>query len=500
MSNDASVPSPLAPASSPVDFRNRYSFSAWLFLRALALIHLLAFFSFWWQVNGLVGPHGILPSDVLMRAAHEQLGALGFLRLPTLCWWFGGGVFLHVLCAAGVVLSLLLFAGVAPRLSLLLLWVAYLSLVNASQLFLGYQWDALLLETTLLAFFFAPRGWSPRWRRNEPPRVGRLLLGWLLFRLMFLSGVVKLASGDPTWRDLTALTFHYQTQPLPTPLAWYSHHLPVGAHKFSCALMFVIELVAPFLLLAPRRVRHAAATLLIFLQVGIALNGNYAFFNLLTIALCLVFIDDAGWMRLGLTRRLPPAAPSEPKADPRSAWMSASAIFAYTGLLALTAFGGGRAIARPFYPLLQAVSAFGSLNNYGLFAVMTTTRPELIIEGSNDGRAWQAYELPHKPGDLKRAPDFVAPHQPRLDWQLWFAALEAPAQNGWVRGMCEQLLRGNSAVLGLFAKNPFPDRPPRFVRVVRYDYAFTTAEEHERTKAWWKRTPIDLYVEPVSLK
>src|SRR5688572_26332113 len=215
MANPAVQPGPAHKGS-----RNEFGFASWLFLRLLALVHLIAFVSFWVQLDGLVGPRGLSPATNYFAAVREQLGSSAYSQLPTLCWIFGTQTFLHVLCGAGVVLSALLFSGVAPVVCLALLWAAYLSLNYAGQVFFHFQWDTLLLETTLLAMFLAPWSLFPMWRTYEPPAAARVVLWWLLFRLMFLAGVVKLASGDAAWRDLSALTFHYETQPLPTPLAW----------------------------------------------------------------------------------------------------------------------------------------------------------------------------------------------------------------------------------------------------------------------------------------
>ena len=479
--------------------RDRFAFAAWLFLRALALVYLVAFVSAWTQLPGLTGPHGILPAQYFFNAVHEQLGVSSYFDLPSLCWIFGAGKFLHVLCASGVVLSLLLFAGVAPAPCLALLWAGYLSLCAAGQVFFNFQWDALLLEATLPAAFLAPWSLLPLWRRPEPPRLARWLLWWLLFRLMFLSGVVKLTSGDPTWRNLTALTFHYETQPLPTPLAWFVHQLPAWFHRASCAGMFVVELVAPFCVFAPRAFRHRAALLIAAFMVLIALTGNYTFFNFLTFALCLLCLDDAWWACL--LRR----APRAPAADQRNApiWplrAFAAFTFSFTALITLPALIRTSPLGESLAPLENTLAPFRSFNTYGLFAVMTNPRPELIFEGSDDGRDWRAYEFFDKPGDLTRAPTWVAPFQPRLDWQLWFAALESPAQNRWVLTLCEHLLRGTPEVLAFFAKNPFPQKPPRFVRVVRYEYHFTDAATRARTGQWWRRTPMDFYIDPASLR
>lgn len=492
--------------TSPPPHANRYAFSTSVFLRTLALIHLAAFVSFWVQVPGLIGAHGILPASAYLRAVHEQLGSSAYSQLPTLCWLFGADGFLNVLCGVGVAAAALLFAGIAPAICLGVLWLSYLSLMNVGQIFLGFQWDALLLETTLLAIWVAPFQLFPRWRAVEPPPLARWLLLWLLFRLMLLSGVVKLTSGDPTWRNLTALTFHYETQPLPSPIAWWSHQAPASIHRISCALMFACELALPFLLFAPRLVRHIAAALLIALQLSVAVTGNYAFFNFLTIALCLLAFDDAFWLRL-FPNQLHAVPENAPLLATRFArwWrgvgvVAGICVIAYTSLLALPAFGRTFRLPPAVYSVATRVGPFNSFNNYGLFAVMTTSRPELIFEGSNDTETWRAYDLPYKPGDLARRPTFVAPHQPRLDWQLWFAALMPPEQNAWVLAVCEHLLRGTPEVLALFGRNPFVAAPPRYVRVVRYDYRFTTNGERHETGNWWRREPTDLYVPPSTLK
>ena len=476
---------------------SRFAFASGLSLRLLALIHLIAFISYWTQLAGLVGPHGLLPAQPFFDAVHAQLGPAAFRQLPSLCWMFGAGHFLDVLCATGIVLSLLLFAGIAPALCLALLWACYLTLVGAGQVFFNFQWDALLLETTLLAVFVAPWSLLPFWRCIEPPRVARWLLWWLLVRLMFLSGAVKLASGDPVWRDLAALSLHYETQPLPTPLAWYAHHLPLWAHRVACVIMFGIELVVPFLVLGPRAIRHVAAILITGLMLLIALTGNYTFFNLLTVALCVLCLDDAWWSRV-LRRALPAGAAA--RTAPR--WLVAPvAALVVVVTLGQGAASLGRSSSLPplYWSVERVVGPFRSLNNYGLFAVMTTTRPELVIEGSDDRTDWRGYELPHKPGDLARRPGFVAPLQPRLDWQLWFAALESPSQNPWVFALSDHLLRGTPEVLALFATNPFPSHPPRFLRIIRYQYNFTSAAGRARTGRWWQRTPLDYYLEPTSL-
>ncbi|HEX4631025.1 MAG TPA: lipase maturation factor family protein [Chthoniobacterales bacterium] len=297
----------------PTYFRSRD-----LFLRALGGIYLIAFVSLWLQVDGLIGEQGILPVGRYLHAAHEQLGSQVFLLLPTLCWLNSTDLFLHFLCGAGAVVSILLMAGLARALSLVLLFILYLSLTIAGQTFLSFQWDILLLETGFLAIFFAP--WQWREKMGSPARfssVGFFLLKLLLFKLMLMSGVVKLTSGDDSWWNLTALDYHYWSQPLPTVIGWWADQHAEWFKKFSVAFCLVVEIVVPFFIWAPRRLRHIAGGLLIFLQIVIAATGNYCFFNLLTIALCLLLFDDTMWQRMvgrdavepRLVRRIPTRRP-----------------------------------------------------------------------------------------------------------------------------------------------------------------------------------------------
>ena len=476
--------------------RGGFSVGTGLFVRVLAVAHGVAFLSALTQVNGLVGPHGIEPAQALFAAAKAQVGSAAYWYLPSLCWIFGTGAFLKVLCAVGAALSVVLFLGFAPALTAGLLWFCYLSLCCAGQLFYEFQWDGLLLEASAVAIFLVPWTLAPRWKRFEPPLLGRVLAGWLLFRLMFFSGLVKLVSGDSQWRSLHALRFHFQTQPLPTPLAWYVQQAPDWILTASCFVMFVIELGAPFGLLAPRRIRHACILALIGLQLLIALTGNYTFFNLLTIGLCLPFLDDRFWRKSGQGACL--LCPW-PQAH-RGFVLSAGGVFlGLTVLIQSSQLMPALAASGPVASVASAASPLRTFNTYGLFAVMTTSRPELVFQGSDDGRTWEEYVLPHKPGPLDRCPDWVAPFQPRLDWQLWFAALDSPENNRWVTVTAMRLLKGDPAVLGLFEVNPFPTHPPRYMRVIRYDYSFTDAPVHKNTGQWWRRTPEDVYVPAFSL-
>ncbi len=477
------------------------------FLRALGLVYLIAFVSLWMQVDGLIGSNGITPVSVFLPAAREQLGPRALSILPTLCWLNSNDVFLHFLCGGGVVLSLLLICGIAPVLSLIALFVSYLSLAIAGQTFLSFQWDILLLETGFLSIFLAPWQLWPK-RGREPPvsRAAFFLPKFLLFKLMVMSGVVKLTSGDDCWWNLTALDYHYWSQPLPTIFAWWADQHPEWFKHFSVAFCLIVEIIVPIFFWTPRRLRLIACGLVIFLQIAIAVTGNYCFFNLLTNALCLLLIDDAVWRRQrgalqtdGGTR----AVVSESIGSRFSILAAAIVIIVILPInawLIFTAFKPGAKWPRSLVFFYERIEPFRIANSYGLFRVMTKDRREIVIEGSVDGVDWSAYEFKWKPGDVMRAPGWCAPHQPRLDWQMWFAALGSYEQNPWLVRMAFCLLEGKSNVAQLFGRNPFPERPPRYIRAMVYRYRFTTATEHRQSGAWWKRQELGEYLPTVSLE
>jgi hypothetical protein len=466
------LPKPRPPA---------FTVARWFFARALAAVFFCAFASLLVQVRGLIGKNGIAPAWAFLDAASRQLGSEAFWAVPSLCWIDSSDGTLIGLCVAGIIVSVVMAAGVSPGGCALALWALYLSLVSVSSPFLDFQWDGLLLETALLAALALPWRLRPAWETDAPlPRFGRWLLWWLLFRLMFESGLVKLMS-DPNWRNFSALDHHFATQPLPLWTAWYAHFSPHWLLRAATGSMFAIELVAPFLIAAPRRWRHAGAWALIALQVGIIATGNFAFFNLLTLALCMLLFDDAAWVwpRSWRERLVPPA---HWKSRPRPAlvWLcgSVAAVCALLTLPPLLRIAG--IIGKWSNPL----ASLRSFNGYGLFAVMTTQRPEIIVEGSEDGETWREYGFSWKPGDVMDRPQLVAPHQPRLDWQMWFAALGGPQRNPWFGVFLTGLLKNQPEVTGLLELNPFPSKPPRYVRAVLYEYRFARADEGG---AWWFR-------------
>jgi predicted DCC family thiol-disulfide oxidoreductase YuxK len=487
-----------------------YARASWLFLRLLGIVYLIAFWSLGVQILGLSGHDGILPADRYMTEARALTGFTRFWALPTLAWVSASDASLQALCIGGAALASLLVGGIFPSVVLPLLWLTYLSLSIACREFLSFQWDTLLLETGFLAIFLAPA--TPRERRDrlaDPPRVAVWLLLWLLFRLMVGSGAIKLTSGDLAWHDLTALAVHFETQPIPTPVAWYAHRLPLWFLQGATLVVFAIEIGLPFLILAPRRLRALAFAPLAALQALIALTGNYAFFNLLTVALCLFLLDDAALGRWGIVRTGPnltgrTGSPArQPRWGPRMRRGLLIAVAVVTVPVSAVRFTGTLGIALPgealVDPLARLISPFRSVNAYGLFAVMTATRPEIILEGSEDGATWVEYEFKYKPGDLRRRPPWIAPHQPRLDWQMWFAALSRFEDEPWFQNLCVRLLEADSAVLRLLDRDPFQGRKPKYLRAVLYRYRFSDAAARRRDGVWWTRDRLGEYSPILSL-
>jgi lipase maturation factor 1 len=439
------------------------------FLRFLGLIYFIAFTSFGVQASGLIGSHGILPYGVYLAGMRQSLGGRAYWEIPTVLWLNHSDAALTFLWIAGALCALAaMFLG-RQRAALAAALVLWLSLCAVGQDFLSFQWDVLLLEAGFLAVFVD----------DSPVRIW--LYRWLIFRLMIFSGLGKLLSGDRTWRTLTAMTYHYHTQPLPTPLAWLMDKLPLIAQKASTLFVFVAEIGAPVLFFAPRRVRQIGAWIAILLQFLILTTGNYTFFNFLTIALCaFLFIEP---------KRLPRTRLHQAVSVALIAFIGVT-----SGLLVLDLFTvnlppGGNAV-------LHTIAPLRIVNTYGLFTEMTVERPEIIVEGSEDGENWRAYEFPYKPGDVMRAPPIIEPHQPRLDWQMWFAALENYQQNRWFVNFMIRLLEGEPSVLRLLQYNPFPKSPPKYIRARLYLYQFTGFGE----KGWWKRQERGLYFPAVSLK
>jgi len=450
-----------------------------LFLRALGVIYLLAFGSLALQARGLFGSGGISPIREWVLRLRSVPGRGKYLLYPSLFWLSSSDTALLGATALGMLGSLLLTANILPSWMLLMLYLLYLSFVSLGRKFLAYQWDALLLETGVMAFFFS---------LAQPPSALMMAAWWLFFfRFIFSSGTVKLTSADPNWRNLRALCFHYQTQPLPNRLAWMAHQLPEPLQKASTLGTFFFELAVPFLVFGTEQMRLLAFGLSVFFQLLILSTGSYGFFNLLTLVLALPLLPPDFLRIIDIPAAVPPGG-----TNPIFHWVATAAFILF---LLLNLFQ----LLRLFLPgcaphrLMQLLAPFHISNAYGLFALMTTQRLELVIEGSGDAVRWAAYELRWKPGDPKRAPRQAAPHQPRLDWQLWFAALNPGQLEPWLLNLLRRLLEGEKSVTDFLEDNPFPEKPPKYVRVLVYRYRFTNRGEKRETGYWWHRELLARY-------
>jgi hypothetical protein len=468
----------------------RYDLVSFLFLRLLGLVYLSAFVSFTVQAQGLIGSHGILPLAELVNDLASRLGPQRFFLMPMFFWINASDVAIQAVCWAGAGLSLLLVFSLFPRVTLFLLYALYLSLFYAGQTFMSFQWDTFLLEAgfvaLLMSFATTPGIWLSR---------------WLLFRFLFMSGVVKLLSGDPNWWNLSALSYHFLTQPLPTPLAWYAAQLPPGLLKVATGGTFFVELILPFLIFCPRRLRFFSAFGILLLQSCILITGNYNWFNLQTMLLCLPLFDDAALRKIlprGLIGLAQTRAGNERPRRAATVVVSAlAALIVFCSLVKMDErFGGSPPDAAQAVDDL--IEPLHIVSSYGLFAVMTTERNEIVVEGSNDGAEWREYDFLYKPGDVMRRPRWNIPRQPRLDWQMWFAALDNPRYLPWFTRFLERLLANEPTVTALLERNPFPDKPPIYVRAEFYDYTFAGREERAMGR-WWDRRLLGLYFPVVEL-
>ena len=509
-----------------------YHFSRWLFLKLLGIIYFIAFTSFWVQWEGLVGADGILPVTEFFERISNRFGSSSFFHAPSLQLFFpdfGGSNFIGI---SGIVLSVLLVFGFSPRVSTIALWILYLSVYTGGQRFLSFQWDILLLESGFLAIWLAPN--CIYFKKNKIYLLSKgcvFLMRWILFRLMFFSGVTKLASGDPVWTDLTALAYHYETQPLATWTAWYMHQLPTWFHQISTGFMFFVELVIPFFIFGPRRIKLIACFYISILMMFIILTGNYTFFNLLTLSLCVFLIDDSIMKRwFGKKDDFP-----IPLQKSSANWFNIKKKFSISFVCIILILSSAHTTIRYFPDFnipqfiqrsLQIIRPFGIVNTYGLFSVMTTSRPELIIEKSQNGEDWEEIQFKWKAGMEDTSPSFVQPHQPRLDWQMWFAALffeqvdelywqmntkkpetfqdhaafmnrlRVPSSYHWFYRFLRQFLKGSPHVLDLLENE---SETPKYLRVWLYNYHFTNLEQKRETDKWWVRNQKRILIPAFSL-
>ncbi|WP_188553585.1 lipase maturation factor family protein [Edaphobacter dinghuensis] len=483
----------------------------WLFLRALGAIYFSAFFSLAFQIKGLIGPKGILPARQYLAWATHAMSASRYWNVPSLFWLSADSHMLMAVVWIGLLTSVLVFLNVSPRLNLLICFICFLSFVAVAGDFSGYQSDGMLLEAGFLALFFAPPGVRPGYGAEHPPsHVSLFLLLWEWFRIYFESGMVKILSGDPQWRNLTAMDGYYQNSPLPTWIGWYVAHLPHWFHATTVVITLVLEFVVVLMLFFPRRIRLICFCIVTPWQIGVILTGNYTFLNYLVAVLGFLLLDDLSLRRFIPVRLRPPVVDEESNREQgrvtgfrgglHAAAVSVAAVMLTWVGYATAVEMGAMVMSRVPLPIapVKALEPFRIANQYGLFAVMTRGRYEIEFQGSNDGVNWQPYLFRYKPQALNEAPRIYAPYQPRFDWNLWFASLGDWRQNEMVVLAEERLLSNDGDVLELFRGNPFPQSPPRYVRAVLWQYWFTSLEEKRKTGNWWRRQMLGLYAPTIT--
>ena len=459
-----------------------YQLVSALFIRLLGIIYLVAFISIAPQIDGLAGSHGILPFHQQLEYFAGQHGIGRYLLMPNLFWLNDSDKALQAAAVAGCLVSILIILNYVQRFALVAAFVLYLSLYYAGQLFMNFQWDALLLEAGFLAIFLNPRS-----------RIIILLFRWLLFRLRFMSGLSKLSLQDPTWSGLTALNTYFEVQPLPAPLAWYAQQLPEWILKVGTASTLVIELVVPFMMFLPRRFRFVAAWITILWQILILLTSNHNWFNILTIFLCLFLFDDKAVKKVipnrlqNLLLKDTPAPSNNPVARIFPRVLAVFIVF--VSAVQIVELATMKQSTGWIHSVVNLGETYRIVTKYHVFPTMKTERIELEISGSQDGTTWKTYEFRYKPQDPYTRPEFIVPHQPRLDWMMWFVTLH-PMFMPWFDQFLHRLLENSPQVIALLKNNPFPDSPPRFIRVEAYRYRFTTFEERKKTGQWWHREAL----------
>ncbi len=497
-----------------------YLIPRWIFLRALGLIYFSAFYSFVFQIRGLIGPHGLLPAGEYLEQVAGVMGHARYWYAPTLLWLGSGPRALELLCWTGMIAAVLLTVNLWPRGMLVACFACFLSIIAAAQDFSGYQSDGMLLSAGFASLFFAPPGWRPGWGEARPPSRGSMfLLQWVWFTIYFESGVAKIAGGDPEWRHLTAMDEYYQNGPLPTWIGWYAQHLPHWFHTATTLLTLVVELGLVWMLFLPRRFRIVCFLIVTPFEIGIILTANYTFLNYLVLTLGFLLLDDRfllrflprGWAspaRRNLEERVAekPQAAGNNAAEAPGLLMRGRALAAAAGLwlsgvmMAWILYATAALLLRgmlgtmpvPSGPVVT-LESFRIANAYGLFAIMTRARYEIEFQGSSDGKTWIAYPFRYKPQDPAAAPGIYAPYQPRFDWNLWFASLGGWRENVFVIRTEEALLTNEPDVLTLFAGNPFAKAPPRQVRAVLWQYWFTDLAAKRTQGLWWRREMLGLY-------
>lgn len=475
-----------------------YWLTRFVLLRLLGLVYLVAFLVAALQAVPLIGHHGLLPADLYLERLADHFGSRldAFFEVPSFFWLDVSDPFMTTMAWIGAGLSLAVLVGYANGVMLLSMWAIYLSFDHIGQTWYGFGWEIQLLETGFLAVFLVPFLDARPLPRRPPPVAVIWLYRWLIFRIMVGAGLIKLR-GDPCWRELTCLAYHYETQPIPNPLSAVLHFMPLWFHKLGALFNHFVELVAPWGAFGPRRVRHVAGVFLVVFQLFLIVSGNLSFLNWLTIVPALACFDDS-LLRRVLPRRLvaraeAASAAARPPGGERTAAVVLAVVVALLSVAPVTNLLSSRQAMNTSFDRLHLV------NTYGAFGSVGRERYEIVFEGTReaavtDATVWEPYEFKCKPGDPRRRPCVITPYHYRLDWLLWFAAMSTPERYPWTLHLVWKLLHNDPGALGLLATNPFPGEPPRFVRARLFRYRFAPLSD----PAWWTRTEEGPWLPPLA--
>jgi hypothetical protein len=483
-----------SPGAAPTYWLTRF-----LILRLLGVIYAIAFLVAINQIVPLIGSDGLLPVEIWLKQISDRIGTVdGFVRLPSIFWFGHSDTTLLAAAWIGLLLSCIVVAGYANALLLFMLWFLYMSFVHLGQDWYGYGWEIQLLETGFLAIFLCPLLDMRPFPRRAPPMPIIVLFRWLIFRIMLGSGLIKIR-GDEIWRNGTALYYHFETQPIPGPLSRWFHFLPRTVLKIGVLFNFLAELAAPWFIFWPRLARHIGGTVIILFQLNIFLSGNLSFLNWLTIIPALACFDDGFWSKF-LPRRLVikseaaahSAMPSKPMLT--TAWVVTAVVVVLSIQPALNLLSPGQVMNTSFDPL-------EIVNTYGAFGTVGQERLNVVFEGTTDNDTsdkanWKPYIYKGLPVLLNRRPPQIAPYQLRLDWQMWFASMSSPDDYPWTLNLVWKLLHNDAGAVSLFAGNPFPGQPPRYIRAVLYHYRF--AKPGNGQGLWWTREKISDWLPAMS--
>src|SRR3954447_3496830 len=478
---------------------NDYWLTRFVILRLLGFVYAVAFFVATQQLVPLIGAHGLTPAAPFLASVETELGSRtsAVVEMPTLFWFGISDHALLLVAWVGLGLSIVVLCGYANVIILTILWALYMSIVHVGQIWYGYGWETQLLETGFLSIFLCPLV-DPRPFPARPPALLVVwLFRWLGFRIMIGAGLIKLR-GDPCWRDLTCLYYHYETQPIPSPVSRYLHFAPHWFHKFGTAWNHFIELIVPWFSFGPRPARHVAGVLLVSFQIILIISGNLSFLNYVTIIPFLACFDDTllRWiLPAAIVERAERAAQqSKPSRINDAVAVALSVLVVYLSLGPVANLISERQMMNTSFDRLSLV------NTYGAFGAVGKERDEIIFEGTDDAvitgdTQWKEYEFKAKPGEPNRRPPFIAPYQPRLDWQIWFAAMASPEEYPWTLHFVWKLLHNDPGTLSLLAGNPFPNAPPHYIRARLYRYRFAPPGD----STWWKREPIAEWLPALSV-